>query len=39
MSLANDLSLTSLQILKSRKKVKLSHADVMQKIGELFALR
>ncbi|XP_019382569.1 PREDICTED: required for meiotic nuclear division protein 1 homolog isoform X1 [Gavialis gangeticus] len=25
--------------LKSRKKVKLSHADVMQKIGELFALR
>nr|XP_042704183.1 required for meiotic nuclear division protein 1 homolog isoform X3 [Chrysemys picta bellii] len=27
------------EILKSRKKVKLSHADVMQKIGELFALR
>uniref|UniRef100_A0A803TDM0 Required for meiotic nuclear division 1 homolog n=1 Tax=Anolis carolinensis TaxID=28377 RepID=A0A803TDM0_ANOCA len=26
-------------ILKLRKKVKLSHADVMQKIGELFALR
>ncbi|XP_075562771.1 required for meiotic nuclear division protein 1 homolog isoform X4 [Pelecanus crispus] len=26
-------------ILKSRRKVKLSHADVMQKIGELFALR
>ncbi|XP_053148539.1 required for meiotic nuclear division protein 1 homolog [Hemicordylus capensis] len=25
--------------LKSRRKVKLSHADVMQKIGELFALR
>uniref|UniRef100_A0A8D0GF91 Required for meiotic nuclear division 1 homolog n=1 Tax=Sphenodon punctatus TaxID=8508 RepID=A0A8D0GF91_SPHPU len=39
MSLANDPSLTSLQILKSRRKVKLSHADVMQKIGELFALR
>uniref|UniRef100_A0A8C8SI72 Required for meiotic nuclear division 1 homolog n=1 Tax=Pelusios castaneus TaxID=367368 RepID=A0A8C8SI72_9SAUR len=38
-SLANDLSLSSLQILKSRRKVKLSHADVMQKIGELFALR
>ncbi|XP_061234653.1 required for meiotic nuclear division protein 1 homolog isoform X1 [Neopsephotus bourkii] len=27
------------EILKSRRKVKLSHADVMQKIGELFALR
>ncbi|XP_050805628.1 required for meiotic nuclear division protein 1 homolog isoform X3 [Gopherus flavomarginatus] len=27
------------EILKSRKNVKLSHADVMQKIGELFALR
>ncbi|XP_061480122.1 required for meiotic nuclear division protein 1 homolog isoform X2 [Rhineura floridana] len=27
------------EILKARKKVKLSHADVMQKIGELFALR
>ncbi|KAM4785960.1 required for meiotic nuclear division protein 1 homolog isoform 5-T5 [Cyanocitta cristata] len=26
------------EILKSRRKVKLSHADVMQKIGELFAL-
>ncbi|KAM6280823.1 required for meiotic nuclear division protein 1 homolog isoform 3-T6 [Porphyrio hochstetteri] len=26
-------------ILKSGRKVKLSHADVMQKIGELFALR
>ncbi|RMC12937.1 hypothetical protein DUI87_10464 [Hirundo rustica rustica] len=27
------------EILKSRRRVKLSHADVMQKIGELFALR
>ncbi|XP_066471789.1 required for meiotic nuclear division protein 1 homolog isoform X2 [Tiliqua scincoides] len=27
------------EILKSRRKVRLSHADVMQKIGELFALR
>ncbi|XP_069484418.1 required for meiotic nuclear division protein 1 homolog isoform X1 [Ambystoma mexicanum] len=27
------------EMLKARKKVKLSHADVMQKIGELFALR
>ncbi|NWH82536.1 RMND1 protein, partial [Piaya cayana] len=27
------------EILKSGRKVKLSHADVMQKIGELFALR
>ncbi|NXL88480.1 RMND1 protein, partial [Alectura lathami] len=27
------------EILKSRRKVKLSHSDVMQKIGELFALR
>ncbi|XP_074674867.1 required for meiotic nuclear division protein 1 homolog isoform X2 [Strix aluco] len=27
------------EILKSRRKIKLSHADVMQKIGELFALR
>ncbi|KAJ7342052.1 hypothetical protein JRQ81_008459 [Phrynocephalus forsythii] len=27
------------EILKSRKKMKLSHADVMQKIGELFSLR
>ncbi|NXU58793.1 RMND1 protein, partial [Turnix velox] len=27
------------EMLKSRRKVKLSHADVMQKIGELFALR
>ncbi|NXV46954.1 RMND1 protein, partial [Uria aalge] len=27
------------EILKSRRKVKLSHAEVMQKIGELFALR
>ncbi|KAG8579745.1 hypothetical protein GDO81_011039 [Engystomops pustulosus] len=27
------------EMLKSRKKVKLSHDDVMQKIGELFALR
>ncbi|XP_060609550.2 required for meiotic nuclear division protein 1 homolog [Anolis sagrei] len=27
------------EILKLRRKVKLSHADVMQKIGELFALR
>ncbi|XP_077205866.1 required for meiotic nuclear division protein 1 homolog isoform X1 [Paroedura picta] len=27
------------EVLKSRRKVKLSHADVMQKIGELFALR
>ncbi|KAE8613916.1 hypothetical protein XENTR_v10007916 [Xenopus tropicalis] len=27
------------EMLKARKKVKLSHDDVMQKIGELFALR
>ncbi|XP_070589815.1 required for meiotic nuclear division protein 1 homolog isoform X2 [Erythrolamprus reginae] len=27
------------QMLKLRKKLKLSHADVMQKIGELFAMR
>ncbi|XP_015677429.1 required for meiotic nuclear division protein 1 homolog [Protobothrops mucrosquamatus] len=27
------------EMLKLRKKLKLSHADVMQKIGELFALR
>ncbi|NWS72415.1 RMND1 protein, partial [Crotophaga sulcirostris] len=27
------------EILKSQRRVKLSHADVMQKIGELFALR
>nr|XP_020661446.1 required for meiotic nuclear division protein 1 homolog isoform X1 [Pogona vitticeps]XP_020661528.1 required for meiotic nuclear division protein 1 homolog isoform X1 [Pogona vitticeps]XP_020661614.1 required for meiotic nuclear division protein 1 homolog isoform X1 [Pogona vitticeps] len=27
------------EILKSRKKMKLSQADVMQKIGELFSLR
>ncbi|POI27049.1 hypothetical protein CIB84_009203, partial [Bambusicola thoracicus] len=33
------VKLVTLQILKSRRKVKLSHADVMQKIGELFALR
>ncbi|KAM5171448.1 required for meiotic nuclear division protein 1 homolog isoform 1-T1 [Mantella aurantiaca] len=27
------------EMLKARKKIKLSHDDVMQKIGELFALR
>ncbi|KAG9467452.1 required for meiotic nuclear division protein 1 homolog isoform X2 [Eleutherodactylus coqui] len=27
------------EVLKARKKLKLSHDDVMQKIGELFALR
>ncbi|KAM8971867.1 required for meiotic nuclear division protein 1 homolog [Pelodytes ibericus] len=27
------------EMLKARKKIKLSHEDVMQKIGELFALR
>ncbi|XP_018408956.1 PREDICTED: required for meiotic nuclear division protein 1 homolog [Nanorana parkeri] len=27
------------EMLKARKKIKLSHGDVMQKIGELFALR
>ncbi|XP_054832283.1 required for meiotic nuclear division protein 1 homolog [Eublepharis macularius] len=27
------------EMLKSRRKLKLSHGDVMQKIGELFALR
>ena len=42
LELSTELILASFfsdQMLKSGNKVKLSRADVMQKIGELFALR